>query len=150
MPKLFVPRDYAAVGVFIAPNCWWWTNAPENSSVDWTFVVASPDQVFMFKDAESGYLRSALSSRKSIHRFKNLLPLQVGYLLQKQSAIMPFRFGSRRKECRWARANFYPVCDTGNVLHHWELPITHLLTVSESQITVRERFGLVMATVRPY
>lgn len=70
------------------------------------------------RDATSGYLRSAFSSRNSIQLLRNALPLWGGQVSHKEGG-------------GWVMGE----------------ESTHLLTVSESPMTVSERFGRVIATV---
>jgi hypothetical protein len=126
-------------------------------------VVARPCCSSTYTSARLGYLKSAFSSRNSIHAFKNLLPLtctlasscatvssdvvregnqgvvsQHGFrvLGLTQLPLPGLATFSGRATC---------AIHKGNKAHERK-GLTYLLMVSESPITQRCRFGRVMAT----
>lgn len=93
------------------------------------FALSPPPFYSRLTVATSGYRRSAFSSKNSIHRLRNLLPLLSRTCLS---------LGHIRVVQLW---------DIDDQSSGTSGVDTHLLTVSESPMTVRERFGRVIATV---
>lgn len=103
-------------------------------------------QASVVKDAKSGYRRSALSSRKVIHSFRNLLPL-FAEKSPRVSSLSSGEFGV--VSCvSFVRAVLFDICIAvaSGQRKSFNTVSTYFCTVSESPIIVSERLGRVMAT----